>query len=179
MWPTASQDVGRARWLLWAENEDGFAGCQRQDFGVSWGNVAKASPTGRSPKRAFAGMICLLAMFLMQAPLVLATWSISTGMCCTGDFCPIAAHHHKKIATEPAHQMNCGHEMSGMSNCAMSCCHDTDQPTIAANLFVMPAAQSFVVQTAVAGVVEAPKPQGIIFSAKPVSPPPRSLASSI
>jgi hypothetical protein len=129
--------------------------------------------------RAFAGAFCLLAVCLMQAPLVLAAWSLSTGMCCTGASCPIAAHHHKKMASEPAHEMDCGHEMSSMSGCKMSCCHDTDQPTIAANVFVMPSDTSIAAPSAMVAGVEAPKPTSIARFTEPISPPPRTISSNL
>jgi hypothetical protein len=153
--------------------------CGRDGFGVSLGFVDDRSQSVLGRLRTFAGVFCLLAVCLMQAPLVLAAWSMSTGMCCAGSYCPIAAHHHKKIASEAAHEMDCGHEMSSMAGCKMSCCHDTDQPTITANVFVMPPVTSVAGQVAVVAAVEAPKQTEFLRSIEPISPPPRTLSSTL
>jgi hypothetical protein len=58
--------------------------------------------------------------------------------CCTGDHCPIAAHHHQKAPAEPAHEMDCGHEMTTLMSCTMSCCEITDRPLVAPLAFVLP-----------------------------------------
>jgi hypothetical protein len=115
----------------------------------------------------------------MQAPLVLAAWSMSAGMCCTAGYCPITAHHHP-MSSEPAHGMNCGHDMSGgMAGCKMDCCHDSEQPTITAAIFVMPPVDVMATTISVVGAVEAPKHTEFLRSTEPASPPPRNTASTL
>jgi hypothetical protein len=139
--------------------------------------MERRDESGRNRLRTAAGVFCLLAVSLMQAPLVLAAWLISTGMCCTGSYCPIAAHHHKQMASEPAHEMDCGHEMSAMSGCKMFCCHDSDQPTIAANVFLIPADSSFEEPISVVATIEATKPTKVQRFIDPQFPPPRITSS--
>lgn len=129
----------------------------------------------RAP-RMIPALVCLLGVCLMQAPLVLAEWSISTGMCCTGSSCPIAAHHHKKAASAAAYEMDCGHDMNSMAACTMSCCHDQDQATVTASIFVMPPVTSFGAPNAVVAAVEVPGLPEFLRSIEPKSPPPRNFS---
>jgi hypothetical protein len=128
-------------------------------------------------KRGAAGL-CLLALVLLHAPILLAAWSIQTGMCCTGDYCPIAAHHHQKTHESPAYQMDCGHAMSGhqmneMSGCAMSCCHDSNVPAIASVAFVMPFVLSLDGLVSADSPVVSIKQTDFLRATEPLFPPPR------
>ena len=171
-----------------SQDADGSAGVResigvrREGFvvgrnGVPCRFMKQRNKSGRNRLRTAAGVLCLLAVSLMQAPLVLAAWSISTGKCCTGSYCPIAAHHHRQMESEPAHEMDCGHEMSGMSSCKISCCHDSDQPTIAANVFLVPVGSSFEEPISSVATIEATKPTKFQRFIDPQFPPPRITSS--
>ena len=124
-------------------------------------------------RRAFSVGFCLLAVLLLQAPMPLAAWALSTGMCCTSGFCPIASHHHHQATEQPSHEMNCGHDMSGMTACTMSCCHDSDGPAIACVVFLMPPVASFSVPLATHPATAILKQADFLRSIEPLSPPPR------
>ena len=136
--------------------------------------------------------MCLLALALLHAPIALAAWSIQTGMCCTGDYCPIAAHHHHKTQEAPAHDMNCGHDMGGhemsghelgghergaMNGCTMSCCHDSIAPAIATVAFVLPLVISLDGLVSANSGVVLTKQTNFLRSVEPLSPPPRFSSS--
>jgi hypothetical protein len=82
--------------------------------------------------------MCMLAVALLYAPLAAAVWAAQTMACCTGDHCPIAAHHHHKAPAEPAHEMDCDHDMSSLMSCTMSCCQTTDRPMVTSLAFPLP-----------------------------------------
>src|SRR5271169_2405831 len=69
--------------------------------------------------------------------------------CCVGGFCNIPEHHHHKSQPVPSQDtapMDCGHDMSGMKSCSMSCCKDPSRPALIPGAFVLPPA-SFVPAT--------------------------------
>src|SRR5213078_3865411 len=71
--------------------------------------------------RSISASICLLVVVLLYAPLAGAAWSSYRSACCTSGQCAIPAHHHQKTPAEHANHMDCGHDMTGMMACAMSC----------------------------------------------------------
>src|SRR5262249_56435340 len=76
--------------------------------------------------RRAPALLCLFALLLFQAPVIGAAM-LASGVCCTGDHCPIAAHHHTSAKTEEA-PMGCEHGKNGASKlqkCSMSCCQTT------------------------------------------------------
>jgi hypothetical protein len=121
-------------------------------------------------------LVCLVAAFLLQAPLV-AGLVLASGACCTGDHCPVAAHHHPAAKTE-APPMDCGHDKdqgtSNVRSCSISCCNTTEQAAVHSNLFLL----SPAVELASAS----PRPETVSgFAARetaapsaPLSPPPES-----
>jgi hypothetical protein len=123
--------------------------------------------------RLLAAWVCLLAAVALYAPLAAAAWSAHSMACCTGDQCPIAAHHHQKKQASPHSDMYCGHAMGEMMNCSMSCCQNSEQPIVTAVAFVLPDATvvsapiAFVNTTSIVESTELPRP------AEPLSPPPR------
>jgi hypothetical protein len=126
--------------------------------------------------RMAAAWFCLLAVALLYAPLVGAVLLAHGVDCCAGGFCTIPEHHHQKQQRVPAQEsspMDCGHDMSGMTSCSMSCCKDPSRPALLTGAFVVPSL-SFAV-----AVGEAHRPVlpanslEISRFAKPLSPPPR------
>ena len=126
-------------------------------------------------------LCCLVAAFLLQGPLM-AGLIIASGGCCTGDHCPIAAHHHATAKTAEA-PMDCDHKLnhSGakVRSCSMSCCDSTEQSAVHSHVFLL----SPVIELASAN----PLCEGVsAFAADataaffaPLSPPPKSLHSPI
>jgi len=55
---------------------------------------------------------------------------------------PIAQHHHQKKQAAPHSEMDCGHDMAQMMDCAMSCCQTSENPLVTAVAFVLPDATS-------------------------------------
>src|SRR6059036_4197411 len=87
--------------------------------------------------RSLSASICLLMVVLLYAPLAGAAWSSYQSVCCTSGQCKVPAHHHQKTPTTPSHHMDCGREMPGMMDCAMSCCHDTERSLLILIAFVL------------------------------------------
>ena len=129
--------------------------------------------------RSISASICLLVVVLLYAPLAGAAWSSSQSACCTSGQCPVPAHHHQKTPAVPANHMDCGHEMSGMMACSMSCCHDSDRWLVASIAFVLPASVAVDVAAAINSPMELAKASDFPRSIEPLSPPPRSVSAAI
>jgi hypothetical protein len=134
---------------------------------------------GPAPGKRLAAVFCLLAVSLLHVPMALAAWSIEAGLCCTGDYCPILAHHHHQTPAAPAAgKMDCGHDMGdheqrGMSKCNMSCCHDSGGPAIASVAYVLPLVVSEEGLPPAYSPVMLAKQTSSFPKTKPLSPPPR------
>jgi len=115
----------------------------------------------------------------MQVPLAMATWMASTGACCTTGECPIHGHHHPSQNSDNA-PLDCGHgghDMSKMDSCTMSCCQNTEQTAVHANLFLL---TPLSVSTSVAphsaiSFSSATTKISPVFA--PLAPPPKSFLS--
>jgi hypothetical protein len=115
---------------------------------------------------------------LLYAPLAGAAWSSYQMACCLSGQCPIPAHHHQKTSPAPANQMDCGHEMAGMTACSMSCCHDSDRSLIASMAFVLPPPVAKAEVAAIKSPIELAKPSDFPRSIEPLSPPPRFIPAA-
>jgi hypothetical protein len=130
--------------------------------------------------RRMPTLLCLFALFLFHAPVIGAA-VLASGMCCTGEHCPIAAHHHS-AKTEEA-RMDCEHSTNGgaakLQNCSMSCCQTTEQSAVHAQVFVL---SPDVTPASFAPLCEALSSRTCdeeIGPFSPLSPPPKSAASLI
>jgi hypothetical protein len=139
------------------------------------GNLAN-SGARRTPS-----LLCLFALLLFQAPVIGAA-VLASGLCCSGNHCPIAAHHHSAAKTEEA-PMDCNHNMSdraaSLRTCSMSCCSTTEQSALHAQVFVLSpdlAPLSFVRLSEAVPFLSYDEEIGV-FS--PLSPPPKSLPGLI
>jgi hypothetical protein len=139
------------------------------------GNFANAVARRMPP------LLCLFALLLFQAPMAGAA-VLASGMCCTGDRCPIAAHHHSSARAEEV-AMVCEHGANGgaekLQNCSMSCCQTTQQSAVHAQVFVL---SPDVTSPAFAPLCEAVSLftyDEEIGSFSPLSPPPKSSVSLI
>jgi hypothetical protein len=129
------------------------------------------------PRHRAQSLLCLVAAFLLQAPLV-AGLALASGACCTGDHCAVAAHHHAAAKTEEP-PMDCDHNKdhgtSNVRSCSISCCNTTEQAAVHSNVFLL----SPVIELASVS----PRPETVSgFAARetaapfaPLSPPPKSL----
>jgi len=121
-----------------------------------------------------AAWLCLLAAVALYAPLAAAAWSAHSMACCTGDQCPIAAHHHQKKQASSHSDMDCGHDMGNeMMNCSMSCCQNSENPIVTAVAFVLPDAAIASAPVALANSTSAAQSTELPRPAQPLSPPPR------
>jgi len=127
--------------------------------------------------RTAAAWVCLLAVALLYAPVAAVAWPALDAACCTGNQCKVAEHHHRDTPQKHEAERDCGHEMAGMSACAMSCCRDSERALMAATAFLLPvgleiqASEIFTVANQVSRCGEIPNPF------EPLSPPPRSFAA--
>jgi hypothetical protein len=110
--------------------------------------------------------------------------------CCTGGFCNIPKHHHKKAATPSdsnvTHQSgheDCGHDMAsktvGMNDCSMDCCQTHETPAVSSVIFVMPPVFFVPVSMHVTRASENARSIEIPRAIEPASPPPRFLSNSL
>jgi hypothetical protein len=74
--------------------------------------------------------------------------------------------------------MDCGHDMSGMMACSMSCCHDTERSVVTSIAFVMPPPVAAAEVAETANRIELSKPLDFPRSIEPLSPPPRFLSAA-
>src|SRR5204862_5153478 len=130
-------------------------------------------------RRSVVASICLLIVVLLYAPLAGAAWSSYQSACCTSGQCPIPAHHHRKTPAAPADHMDCGHDMSGMMACTMSCCHDSDRSLVTSIAFLLPPSVAVDAAAAIKAPFELTKPLDFPRSIEPLSPPPRSVSAAV
>jgi hypothetical protein len=137
--------------------------------------------TRRSHQRAtvISACLCMLAVALLYAPLAAAVWAAQTMACCTGDHCPVAAHHHHKAPAEPVHEMDCGHEMGSLMSCTMSCCEITDRPLVTSLAFPLPDLSLAGVTLSSSKFSETLQAVEGPICIEPLSPPPRLRSAAL
>lgn len=133
-------------------------------------------------RRVLSAWCCLLGLFFFKAP-VIGVIVIASGACCTGDHCPIAAHHHNAAKTaEP--RMDCDQHKKGetqpgassLQACSMSCCQTVEQSAVHTNVFVLSTTPVLAAFTPLSETVSAPAFSGKARARSPLSPPPKSLS---
>jgi hypothetical protein len=129
-------------------------------------------------KRIVAAWVCLFAAMALYAPLAGAAWSAHAMNCCTGDYCPIAQHHHQKKQASPHSDMDCGHDMGEMMNCSVSCCQGSEKPLVTAVAFVLPGLAFTASPITVTGAADALRSREIPRPLEPVFLPPRFAHTS-
>jgi hypothetical protein len=123
--------------------------------------------------RKWASMLCLLAVVLLQVPFAQAAWMSSQMACCASGQCTIPSHHHQAAPPKDELPMQCGHEMSQMADCKMSCCKTTDETAVNVEAFVLPySAIVLAIHDQTPGTSQS-ESQMISRSYKPLSPPPK------
>jgi hypothetical protein len=131
------------------------------------------STSNQERKRIVAAWVCLFAAVALYAPLAGAAWSTHAMSCCTGDYCPIAQHHHQKKQAPSHSDMDCGHDIREMMNCSISCCENSEKPLVTGLAFVLPDLAFISAPVAVAHAAETLLTFEIRLSLQPLSPPPR------
>ena len=127
--------------------------------------------------RKLAALLCLFAVVLLQAPFARAAWLTSSMACCMGDHCPVPGHHHKNASSGNDAPMDCGHNMSHISDCKISCCNAADETAINVAQFVLPTLQIALSLECAVPVLTPFAPQMISRAERPQSPPPRLTLS--
>jgi len=74
--------------------------------------------------------------------------------------------------------MDCGHDMSGMMACSMSCCHDSDRSLFPSIAFVLPPSMAAAPSVAIKSPIELANPLHFPRSSEPLSPPPRFISAA-
>lgn len=128
--------------------------------------------------RSIAAGICLLTVVLLYAPLAGAAWSSYQSACCMSGQCKIPAHRHHKTPAAPANHMDCGHDMAGAMDCAMSCCNDSERSVVTSIAFVLPPAIAAAAPAAITSPIELAKPENFLRSIEPLFPPPRFVSAA-
>ena len=131
----------------------------------------KPRASNTSVLRKLSAYACLLATILLYSPFAAATWAAHGMNCCDGESCPIHGHHSRPAA--PAHEADCAHEGSGISNCSLRCCQVEEKAAVHSLIFVLPILQPAALGDAMVRAAESPDSFEIGRSAKPLSPPPR------
>jgi hypothetical protein len=149
-----------------------------------WGIIRVGSVLVRTKRqervRSAAAGLCLLAVALLYAPMAGAAFLAYSADCCVGGFCNIPAHHHHKqppAQSEDSAPMDCGHDMSGLTPCSMSCCKDPSRPAIVPGAFLIPEQNFLPAAGEVLHPVHLGSPLQISRFVKPLSPPPRFAAA--
>ena len=75
--------------------------------------------------------------------------------------------------------MDCGHDMSGMTACTMSCCHQDERSGLTPIAFVLPDSSSTSAPIFVAPLVATRKQIELPRTIEPLSPPPRFAAAAL
>lgn len=133
--------------------------------------MAKSSKPAR---RTVGACVCLLATVLLYAPLAAAAWTMQSMSCCAGEYCPLHRQSHQKTQE---HEMDCGHDHSGMAACSMDCCHIPEKAALSLLTFVLPRPESVSKAQVIAHFVNFSDTNEIRPFSKPLSPPPRVTAA--
>ena len=131
--------------------------------------------------RRMSSLVCLFAALLLLGPVVLSL-ALASGVCCTGDHCAIAAHHHSVAKTEEA-PVDCEHNMSHGGNkvqsCSMSCCDTSEQFAVHGSVLLLSPAIELASANPFPETVSPFDASGSAAPFAPLSPPPKSLPSLI
>ena len=149
-------------------------------MGYHWIVLVLVNTKRQNWVRSATAWLCLLAVALLYAPMAGAALLAYGVDCCVGGFCNIPTHHHHKSQPAPTQDtapMDCGHDMSGMKSCTMSCCKDPARPALIPGAFVLPSASFAPATGEVLRPVQMARTLEISRFVKPLSPPPRFTAA--
>lgn len=130
-------------------------------------------------QRRLSAFVCLLGLAFFYLQVAAVAFVTGTGLCCTGEQCPIAGHHHSSTKSAGAGQ-DCGHnmahDMGRMDGCSMSCCHTSSAVAIHAQFYLLtPAFVSSYGMPRLRTVATPAAKIGFLALTPPV-PPPKSPA---
>jgi hypothetical protein len=125
--------------------------------------------------------VCLVAAFLLWAPVWAVAWQASGMTCCNGTMCLAHGHAGKEgaakaqSAAQEHAPMECNHaSQAGLMTCQMSCCHEQDRPATAAVIFVLPEPMIISSGMEVTPAKIITKALAVTHFFEPPSPPPRN-----
>ena len=124
----------------------------------------------KNARLKFGVYVCLLATVLLQAPLAVAAWNLSSMSCCNGDHCPLHQHHHQK--TQPL-EMDRGQASDEMTGCSMNCCQLPDKAALTALTFVLPGPGISTGGYVITGAIGILQSNELRSTREPLAPPPR------
>jgi len=130
--------------------------------------------------RMTAAWFCLLAVALLYAPLAGGAILAHGVDCCVGGFCNVPEHHHHKQPPAPSQHsapMDCGHDISGMTSCSMSCCKDPARPALIPGAFLLPSLSFDPAAAEELRSVQLTSSLELSRFVKPLSPPPRLVVA--
>jgi hypothetical protein len=128
-----------------------------------------------STKPRLSALVCCVALMLMYAQVATSAVMAMTGACCNGEQCPIHGNHHPSQKTDDP-PMDCGHgehNMSTMDNCSISCCHNTEQPAVHANLYLLTPVSLCTSLAPLSATLLAPAATSLYPAVAPLAPPPK------
>ena len=139
-----------------------------------------------APRKRFAAIVCLMAVFMLWSPLWAAALQASGMDCCDGTMCAARGHSptdHGSAASAPAHSeppMQCDHSSTGSTmHCAMSCCHEQPRSFTASIQFVLPDPPAVLVPARSLEATSRFELTQVLYSFDPLSPPPRTSFLSL
>ena len=139
-------------------------------------------PAQKRFQRASASF-CLLAIALLYAPLAVAALLTRVMSCCSGDYCPIAQHHHHKLPAAPPQEsspMDCDHGTATDHDMgSMTCCQNSDFSIMPSSAFLLPSLAPQVRPLTILHPLETAHAIEIPRSLKPPSPPPRFSSADL
>jgi len=140
--------------------------------------------------RKMGAWVCLLAAFLLWAPLWAVVCQASGIGCCTGGLCP--AHGHPKADQATKQQsgqaetpMECeqhgGSRQShhGAMKCSIFCCHESSEAPMAAAIFILPETTAISLPAGSTATAIELSATEFVQSIRPPSPPPRFSVSPL
>ena len=129
----------------------------------------------RNPSRP-AALLCLLALSLLYAPLAAPLWLGASTSCCASGMCPLHGYHHKMPAKAAGMPMDCGHNMSRISSCSLSCCQTQNQAAVTWHPFLLQDVGPPAEAPSVPKLTPSSTPLVLSPSLDPPYPPPRTLS---
>jgi hypothetical protein len=93
--------------------------------------------------RSFYAYSCLLAVFLLWAPLGVSAWQSNQMACCEDGLCLVQNHAHgatgaqNRSADNGRDAMQCKHAQNQLMACKMACCPSEKQMTASPVIFVL------------------------------------------
>ena len=128
-------------------------------------------------QRMLSAVVCLLGLAFFYAHVAAIAFVTGTGVCCAGEQCPIAGHHHSSSKSAGAAQ-DCGHDMQHdmgrMDGCSMSCCHTLSTVAIHAQFYLLTPALVSSDSAPVLRAVSTPASRMSFVTLAPPVPPPKS-----